>query len=578
MTSEEPSCSPYQLNARQPAAAMRVDIVKMEDVDTGSTLSSPATPSDYDPTPRRFSSHSPELTCLHEPSTGPKRSKSSASSKGHGEKRKRSRVTQEQLVHLEQFFAEDRIPTAARRKEISDFLGMQERQTQIWFQNRRAKAKQLDTKRTPRASDEPMERPPETPPDLLIARESHLERFIHENEPITIIPCMELNIGWWRRAANGAGRADLIAYMCERRGCLTWFVQSSDRGFKIEIPFNIIVDSQFTTVNPGTAIASFFLSEPPLFYTENVVAPTGATSPVRTWQASADWTEGMQASGNLRHDLVGSVASLANLVRRFHMNSPGSGIQLVSPYGTPDEVVSQASVTPEATSGGDMCYGNGETPKLEYFGHGRRRSFSGPPILNTTPLDSGPSLPRVVTQHLDPRVGALLDPSSASSSVSSPCSQYSRGSPRSSTHPTPVTPDYPLPAFNDTSAPDAQYQYLSQHAYHRLSPRVVSPVPCNDDPETNSFFVEKGGPYDPRAGLTALSSLSMDPTLPGAPPPSPPILTTSLHWTPRSLTPELGSGSLYDEPAFLEPLMAPPSDVAASPCWTSHYVQYSSGQ
>lgn len=52
------------------------------------------------------------------------------------EKRKRSRVTPDQLVHLERFFSMDRSPTAARRREISELLGMQERQTQIWFQNR----------------------------------------------------------------------------------------------------------------------------------------------------------------------------------------------------------------------------------------------------------------------------------------------------------------------------------------------------------------------------------------------------------------------------------------------------------
>jgi regulatory protein PHO2 len=52
------------------------------------------------------------------------------------EKRKRSRVTPDQLVHLERYFSMDRSPTAARRREISELLGMQERQTQIWFQNR----------------------------------------------------------------------------------------------------------------------------------------------------------------------------------------------------------------------------------------------------------------------------------------------------------------------------------------------------------------------------------------------------------------------------------------------------------
>lgn len=52
------------------------------------------------------------------------------------EKKKRSRVTPAQLAQLEQFFATDRSPTATRRKEISQALGMPERQTQIWFQNR----------------------------------------------------------------------------------------------------------------------------------------------------------------------------------------------------------------------------------------------------------------------------------------------------------------------------------------------------------------------------------------------------------------------------------------------------------
>lgn len=75
-----------------------------------------------------------------EPASGPQRPRAAASAsiglKSEREKRKRSRVTPEQLVHLERFFAVDRSPPAARRREISERLGMQERQTQIWFQNR----------------------------------------------------------------------------------------------------------------------------------------------------------------------------------------------------------------------------------------------------------------------------------------------------------------------------------------------------------------------------------------------------------------------------------------------------------
>jgi hypothetical protein len=77
-----------------------------------------------------------ELEDDKRPLSGPQRSSSNSGSKAEKEKRKRSRVTPEQLIHLERYFATDRSPTAARRREISELLGMQERQTQIWFQNR----------------------------------------------------------------------------------------------------------------------------------------------------------------------------------------------------------------------------------------------------------------------------------------------------------------------------------------------------------------------------------------------------------------------------------------------------------
>jgi hypothetical protein len=58
-------------------------------------------------------------------------------------KRKRGRVNPAQLAYLERAYTADRSLDATRRKEISQKLGMDERQTQIWFQNRRAKAKML---------------------------------------------------------------------------------------------------------------------------------------------------------------------------------------------------------------------------------------------------------------------------------------------------------------------------------------------------------------------------------------------------------------------------------------------------
>jgi hypothetical protein len=55
------------------------------------------------------------------------------------QKQKRTRATPEQLVRLERFFSLERNPNGARRKEISELLGMPQRQVQIWFQNRSGK-------------------------------------------------------------------------------------------------------------------------------------------------------------------------------------------------------------------------------------------------------------------------------------------------------------------------------------------------------------------------------------------------------------------------------------------------------
>ena len=81
-----------------------------------------------------------------EPSSGAHRRQGSTTTNLHREadnllkqrpeKRKRSRVTPEQLIELEREFSTNRTPTGAERKSISDRLGMNERQTQIWFQNR----------------------------------------------------------------------------------------------------------------------------------------------------------------------------------------------------------------------------------------------------------------------------------------------------------------------------------------------------------------------------------------------------------------------------------------------------------
>lgn len=103
---------------------------------------------------------------------------------------------------------------------------------------------------------------------------------------------------------------------------MTWFIYNGGFGFKMEIPFDTIVDTEFTHASPGsTGIASFVLSRPPIFYLEN------SSDKARHWKRCTDWTEGHQASHVLRHDLIGSAVPLVHLLQSLQTNA-----EVSSPY------------------------------------------------------------------------------------------------------------------------------------------------------------------------------------------------------------------------------------------------------
>lgn len=150
---------------------------------------------------------------------------------------------------------------------------------------------------------------------------------------VTIIPCTDLTIGTWRRIASHSqsSKHDLVAYVCESRSCLIWFIHSSGYGFKMEIPFSIIVETEFVNAAPGSGLASFYLSQPPLFFLEDIVIDPAGGPPLRSWKRCPDWTEGMQATKVHRHDLVGSAVQLAYVLRNFQATPAGSDIRLRCP-------------------------------------------------------------------------------------------------------------------------------------------------------------------------------------------------------------------------------------------------------
>ncbi|GBE88456.1 hypothetical protein BKA93DRAFT_823261 [Sparassis latifolia] len=334
---------------------------------------------------------SPSLS-IDNPSSASTHSKSFAA-KG---KRKRSRVTPEQLSHLERFFASDRSPTAARRKEISGLLGMHERQTQIWFQNRRAKAKLQDVKIKGRAGlSDP---PPDTPPELCSGFDIDLYNLIHEDEPVTIIPCTDLSIGTWRRVASTVSKHDLVGYVCQAKRCITWFIYSSGLGFKIEISFDIVVDTEFTNVSPGVALAALKLSQPPAFYLEHSASSGVNSSSVRYWKRCADWTEGMQATRVLRHEVIGSEMQLSHIIRNF---SPNGTVAEVSLYSLPQRAEASPVLHPTSSlplAHEDHCRDDMSQYDAQYPNGSRQRLLAaGPshPLQNfiTAPAGCSPPYP-----------------------------------------------------------------------------------------------------------------------------------------------------------------------------------------
>lgn len=104
----------------------------------------------------------------------------------------------------------------------------------------------------------------------------------------------------------------------------------------MEIPFDTIVETKFVNAAPGAGLASFFLSQPPVFFLETVTPSPNNGPPLRSWKPCSDWTEGMQATKVLRHDLVGSAVQLAHVLRNLNVNnSAGSEIPLHPPSYRP---------------------------------------------------------------------------------------------------------------------------------------------------------------------------------------------------------------------------------------------------
>lgn len=342
---------------------------------------------------------------------------------------------------------------------------------------------------------------------------------------VTIIPCNDLSIGTWRRIATAVGKHDLVAYLCDARRCLTWFIHSAGYGFKMEIPFDIIIDTEFTNAAPGSGLASFILSQPPTFYLESfsTTGPNQAPSQTRQWKKCADWTEGQQATKILRHDLIGSAVQLAHLLRHLNAHASGSDIRLHSPtyYShQPPPPLMEVPQPPMAGLAGPAYPHGGDVSdsRREHIVHVRRRSFSGGSRRPSHHLHRPEHQSLAVDLPVNPTPGPLSAPYGSSSF--SPFNSRNHPSIHLSSH-SPMFSDY----ADSASSQSVPHQSPSAVDYapvdtHSVPPRTYSSASSHqlyDGTMSMASSYSSNGPPPSSTGQTPFVT------------PSPPLLTTPFY-------------------------------------------------
>ncbi|KAK7026736.1 hypothetical protein VNI00_015509 [Paramarasmius palmivorus] len=226
-------------------------------------------------------------------------------------RRKKYKVTPEQLTHLESCFATEHKPSTSRRKEISEMLGMTERQTQVWFQNRRTKMKVLTKKATV------LRHAPKCPQSSEDSIDFFELALNHEGEDVEVVPCTNLAIGNWHYIATTSGRPTLAGCLCIGKQRLTWFITSAEKCFKIVLTFSSILEAHFASSSGDSGTATITLSEPPAFYQDDGVS---ACTERRSWRRCKDWIDYSQSTSILQHTVRGPAIEIARLVRTLSAN------------------------------------------------------------------------------------------------------------------------------------------------------------------------------------------------------------------------------------------------------------------
>ncbi|KAF2466058.1 homeo protein [Lindgomyces ingoldianus] len=241
---------------------------------------------------------------------------------------KRQRATQDQLVTLEVEFNKNPTPTAAVRERIANEINMTERSVQIWFQNRRAKIKNIAKKSIENGDDcndipesmrrylalQAMESGKSLGRDFLGRNGGSMAAYgsgmllntdtSSSKVVIHHFACRSLSIGTWRRVGQSA--MDLVIFYSPEKCCVTYYINNDSAGYKIEYPFSYIknitlengdmtASAEGASQRPGGLIVE--LNRPPNFFMDS----SGSGG----FFQCGDFTEEQQASQILTHHLGG---------------------------------------------------------------------------------------------------------------------------------------------------------------------------------------------------------------------------------------------------------------------------------
>ncbi|GAM88987.1 hypothetical protein ANO11243_070210 [Dothideomycetidae sp. 11243] len=385
----------------------------------------------------------PAIASLSNPRRPPRKSTLTQQQKNQ----KRQRATQDQLVTLEVEFNKNPTPTALVRERIAQDINMTERSVQIWFQNRRAKIKNIARKSIENGED--CESIPESMRRHLAmqAMESGKGFFPHmmgagagfgpfgngmglaadtSSGKVVIqhFNCRSLSIGSWRRV--GQSQMDLIVFYSPEKSCVTYYINNDSAGYKIEYPFSWIKNINLVQGDMNTAAEGASqqmgaliveLNRPPKFYMDG----SGGGG----FYECSDFTEDQQASRVLVHNLggpskilSGQLAKLVSLesFQNRHLLTPSMAVSAavsapVSPIGhrpasQPNHMVhpqTQLSLFPDHQPG----LMGPPAPR----GHKRQRSRSVPAAVDFSMLRQ-PMPSFVIQQQHGPQTPAphLSDP------------------------------------------------------------------------------------------------------------------------------------------------------------------------